>query len=124
MLGPEPSEMGFIKNLFWGRFRNDLVYPYSWANKEDQAMCDALLTEVEVYLKHRHLSALIDQEKYTPERTIQHLIDLGVMGMTVPEEYGNLEATSYKNTRAIRQALRCWVVCCNDTWPYERQETH
>src|SRR6056297_1423630 len=28
MMGPEPEEMGFIKNMFWGRIREDLVFPY------------------------------------------------------------------------------------------------
>ena len=28
MLGPDPETMGFIKNLFWGNFREDLVFPY------------------------------------------------------------------------------------------------
>jgi hypothetical protein len=27
MLGPDPSTMGVIKNVFWGSFREDLVFP-------------------------------------------------------------------------------------------------
>ena len=27
LLGPEPSDMGFVKNLFWGNVRQDLVFP-------------------------------------------------------------------------------------------------
>ena len=26
MLGPEPSKMGFVKNLFWGNLREDLAF--------------------------------------------------------------------------------------------------
>ena len=97
MLGPEPSEMGFVKNLFWGRFRNDLIFPYPRESNEERAKCDALLAKLETYLKHEHPSTLIDQEEYIPEWAIQRLFDLGVMGMTVPEEYGGLSlgVTSY-----------------------------
>src|SRR5436853_503789 len=28
LLGPEPSTMGVIKNLFWGNLRTDLLFPY------------------------------------------------------------------------------------------------
>ena len=27
MLGPDPKTMGFVKNVFWGNFREDLVFP-------------------------------------------------------------------------------------------------
>jgi hypothetical protein len=47
MLGPEPSEMGFVKNLFWGRFRDDLVFPYPRESKQERERCDALLAELD-----------------------------------------------------------------------------
>ena len=28
LLGPEPTSMGFVKNLFWGNVREELVFPY------------------------------------------------------------------------------------------------
>ncbi|MDX1545818.1 MAG: acyl-CoA dehydrogenase family protein, partial [Rhodothermales bacterium] len=97
MLGPEPEEMGFIKNLFWGRFRSDLVFPYPTESPEERAKCDALLAELEDYLKNEHPSVQIDQEEFIPEWAIDRLFELGVLGMTIPEEYGGLGlgVTSY-----------------------------
>ncbi len=97
MLGPEPSEMGFVKNLFWGRFRDDLIFPYPRETKQERAKCDALLAQLEAYLKNEHPAVEIDQEEYIPEWALKRLFDLGVMGMTVPEEYGGLSlgVTSY-----------------------------
>ena len=97
MLGPEPSTMGFVKNLFWGRFRSDLVLPYPEASKEERAKCDALLVRLEDYLKNEHPSVQIDQEEHIPEWAIRRMFELGVMGMTVPEQYGGLGlgVTSY-----------------------------
>ncbi len=97
MLGPEPSEMGFVKNLFWGRFREDLVFPYPAESRAERAACDALLAELEAYLRDEHPAILIDQEQYIPDWCIRRLFEMGVMGMTVPKEYGGLGlgVTSY-----------------------------
>ncbi len=97
MLGPEPSEMGFVKNLFWGRFRDDLVFPYPVESRAERAKCDALLARLEPYLKHEHPAVLIDQEQRIPDEVIARLFELGVLGMTIPEEYGGLGlgVTSY-----------------------------
>ena len=97
MLGPEPSEMGFVKNLFWGRFRGELVLPYPRESKAERQKCDALLEKLEDYLKNEHPAVLIDQEEYIPDWCIRRLFELGVMGLTVPEEYGGLGlgVTSY-----------------------------
>jgi acyl-CoA dehydrogenase family member 9 len=97
MMGPEPTQMGFVKNLFWGRFRNDLVFPYPRETREEREKCDRLLSELTDYLENEHPSIEIDQEEYIPEWALKRLFDLGVMGMTVPEEYGGLGlgVTSY-----------------------------
>ena len=97
MLGPEPSEIGFTKNVFAGRFRNDLIFSYPRVSKAEQEKCDALLEELETYLKNEHPSIEIDQEQYIPESAIKRLFEIGVMGLTVPEEYGGLGfgVTSY-----------------------------
>lgn len=90
MMGPEPGEMGFAKNLFWGRFRNDMIGPYPQVSDEERSKCDALLNKLSDYLKNEHPSIEIDQKQEIPESAIRRLFELGVMGMTVPEEYGGL----------------------------------
>mgnify|MGYP006275604199 FL=1 len=97
MMGPEPEDMGFIKNIFWGRFREDLVFPYPREGREERDTCDALLEELEDYLENEHPSVEIDQKQYIPEWVIERLFDMGVMGMIIPEAYGGLGlgVTSY-----------------------------
>jgi alkylation response protein AidB-like acyl-CoA dehydrogenase len=90
MMGPEPSEMGFVKNLFWGRFLEERVFPYPRETKEQKAACDALLVQLEAYLKHEHPSIEIDQQQYIPEGSLKRLFELGVMGLTIPKAYNGL----------------------------------
>ena len=97
MMGPEPNEIGFVKNLFSGRMRNDLIFPFPRESKAERDKCDALLEKLENYLKEEHPAVQIDEEQFIPEWAMKKLFDLGVMGMTVPEEYGGLGlgVTSY-----------------------------
>ena len=90
MLGPEPDEMGFIKNVFWGRVREELVFPYPQVSVAEKDKTDALLAELNAYLDTEHPSVQIDQEQFIPDWVITRLFDMGVMGMTVPEEWGGL----------------------------------
>ena len=91
LLGPEPSEMGFVKNLFWGRIREDLVFPYPDAiSASEKADCDRLLAELEDYLRNEHPSVMIDQDQEIPRWVVDKLFSLGVLGMTIPKEHGGL----------------------------------
>ncbi len=100
LLGPEPDSMGFVKNLFWGRFQEKMVLPYPEVSAEETARCDQLLAELEAYLKSEHPSIQIDQEQEIPEWVIKRLFKMGVMGMTIPKEYGGggFGITSYNRS--------------------------
>ena len=101
MMGPEPEDMGFMKNAFWGRLREELIFPYPREDDEEREKCDALLEELEEYLEHEHPRVEIDREQYIPEWVIDRLFDMGVMGMIIPEEYGGLGlgVTSYNRVQ-------------------------
>jgi acyl-CoA dehydrogenase family member 9 len=90
LLGPEPSSMGFVKNLFWGNLRSELVFPYPEQDPKETAECDRLLAALDDYLHNEHPSVQIDQEQEIPDWVIRRLFELGVLGMTIPREYGGL----------------------------------
>jgi acyl-CoA dehydrogenase family member 9 len=90
LLGPEPSSMGFVKNLFWGNLRNELVFPYPTQDTKESAECDQLLARLDDYLKNEHPSIAIDQEQEIPDWVLRRLFELGVLGMTIPKELGGL----------------------------------
>lgn len=90
LLGPEPTRMGFVKNLFWGNMREDLAFPYPVQDPKETAVCDQLLARLDEYMRHEHPAVLIDQEQEIPDWVIRRLFDLGVLGMTIPREHGGL----------------------------------
>jgi acyl-CoA dehydrogenase family protein 9 len=97
LMGPDPDEIGFVKNLFMGNIREELAFPYPQTDAEETARCDQLIAALDEYLRHEHPATQIDQEQEIPQWVIDRLFDLGVMGMTIPQEYGGLGmgATSY-----------------------------
>ncbi len=90
LLGPDPSEIGFIKNLFMGNIREDLVFPYPVVDAEETARCDQLIAALDEYLRTEHPAVQIDQDQEIPRWVIDRLFTLGVMGMTIPREHGGL----------------------------------
>jgi acyl-CoA dehydrogenase family protein 9 len=97
MLGPDPETMGHFKSLFWGRFREELVFPYPEVAQEERARCDRLLAELDTYLRYEHPHFEIDQKQQIPDWVIERLFEMGVMGMIIPSEYGGggFSVTSY-----------------------------
>ena len=90
MMGPDPEAMGFMKNLFWGNFRKELVFPYPEVEAEEAARCDRLLADLDHYLENEHPAIQIDRDEEISEPVIKRLFEIGVLGMTITEEYGGL----------------------------------
>ena len=106
MLGPDPDSMGLVKNYFWGRFRRDLLLPHPEPSAEETARCDQLLAAIDTYLREEHPAIEIDQKQEIPQPVVQRLFDLGVLGMTIPKEFGGggFGITSYN--RALERIGR------------------
>lgn len=97
LLGPDPAEMGLVQNMFWGLLREELVFPYPTEDDSESARCDQLIAELDAYLRTEHPAMQIDQEQEIPPWVIARLARIGVLGMTIPKEYGGLGfgVTSY-----------------------------
>ncbi len=97
ILGAEPESMGVTKNMYWGNIREELLFPYPDQTPDETAACDQLLAELEEYLRTEHPSVEIDQEQEIPRWCIDRLFKMGVLGMTIPKEFGGkgLGITSY-----------------------------
>ncbi|MBL1217628.1 MAG: acyl-CoA dehydrogenase [Planctomycetes bacterium] len=106
MLGPDPETMGLAKNMYWGNIREDLIFPYPESDPAETARCDEVLAKLVHYLENEHPSVQIDQEEIIPGWAIKRLFELGIMGMTIPQEYGGggFGITSYN--RALEQIGR------------------
>ncbi|MGR3220632.1 MAG: acyl-CoA dehydrogenase family protein [Candidatus Anammoxibacter sp.] len=106
MLGAEPSEMGFVKNIFWGNIIEEMVFPYPIVNDKEKRQCDQLLDKVDKYFRDEHPSIQIDRDEEIPKWVIDRLFKLGVMGMTIPKEYGGLGMSVSSYNRILERIGR------------------
>lgn len=86
----EWRQPSFLGELFMGRVRNDLIFPWPQPTRALKAECDAVLARLETFLRESVDADRIDREKKVPEEVIAGLQELGLFGVKIPREYGGL----------------------------------
>lgn len=108
LLFSEKKNPSFAKQLFLGKFDHDLVFPYSYPSDEENKIITDLLQKVTVFADESLDPVAIDREAKIPDRVIQGLANLGVLGMTVPKEFGGLGMSQSAYCKVIDLiAARC-----------------
>ena len=91
----------FLKEIFLGNFRLDLIHPMPQAppeRAEFRAFCETLKT----FLLEEVDSDAIDRDGKIPQRVIDGLAHMGAFGMKIPREYGGLGFTQREYAEAIK----------------------
>src|SRR2546426_9068239 len=91
----------FVKELFEGRLRLDLIHPFPEPTAEDLARAKPVLEQLERFLLERVDGDAIDREGKVPEDVIQGLREMGAFGLKIPREYQGLGLSQLMYTRAI-----------------------
>src|SRR5882724_4542079 len=77
----------FVRELFDGEFRLDLVHPFPIMDPADVERARPFMERLEQFLAERVDSDLIDREGKIPAEVIQGLRDIGAFGIKIPQEY-------------------------------------
>ncbi|HEX4792809.1 MAG TPA: acyl-CoA dehydrogenase family protein [Humisphaera sp.] len=88
LLEGSSTELGFVKSLFFGRLKLSEVMPYPQPDAAQTAQVDSLLAKLNPFLKEHVDPDRIDAEERIPQNVIDGLAKIGVLGMTVPTEFG------------------------------------
>jgi alkylation response protein AidB-like acyl-CoA dehydrogenase len=98
----EWSGPSFVRDLFLGRFRLDLIHPYPQEDPAEAARAKPFFDRFEAFLR-RIDSDMIDRTGDIPEEYVQELRDMGAFGIKIPKEYGGLglSYTSYVKAMAL-----------------------
>src|SRR5712671_3997394 len=91
----------FVRDLFLGKFRLDLIHPYPEQDPEEVRRAQPFLEKLERLLREQVDSDRIDREGEIPESVIQGLRDLGAFGIKIPREYGGLGLSQLSYMKAI-----------------------
>ena len=98
----EWSGPSFVRELFLGRFRLDLIHPHPVEDPEEEARARPFLEKLRAFLQ-RVDSDMIDRTGDIPEEYVQELRVMGAFGIKIPTEYGGLglSYTSYVKAMAM-----------------------
>lgn len=98
----EWSGPSFIRELFLGRFRLDLIHPFPAEDAAETARAAPFFDKLARFLE-RVDSDMIDRTGEVPEEYVQELRDIGAFGIKIPTEYGGLglSYTSYVKAMAM-----------------------
>jgi alkylation response protein AidB-like acyl-CoA dehydrogenase len=96
----EWTSPSFVRELFAGNLRLDLVHPYPADDPEEEERARPLMERLEALLK-RVDSDRIDSEREIPQEIVDELKEIGAFGIKIPTEYGGLGLSQRSYVRAI-----------------------
>jgi alkylation response protein AidB-like acyl-CoA dehydrogenase len=85
----EWSGPSFVREMFLGRFRLDLIHPHPPDDPAEAERARPFLEALREFLE-RVDSDMIDRTGDIPEEYVQELRDMGAFGIKIPKEYGGL----------------------------------
>ena len=85
----EWTQPSFMREMFLGNFRLDLIHPYPLAESERPEFT-AFFNTLKEFLRDHVDSHAIDETGEYPEEVVDGLRKLGAFGMKIPKEYGGL----------------------------------
>lgn len=97
----EWTNPSFVRELFLGRFRLDLIHPYPQQSADDLRRTDEYLQRLAVFLEEKVDPEEIDRSGELPPEVIDGLRELGAFGLKIPEEYGGIGLSQVGYGRAI-----------------------
>ncbi|MDX1503316.1 MAG: acyl-CoA dehydrogenase family protein [Thermoanaerobaculia bacterium] len=102
----EWTQPSFMKELFLGRFRLDLIHPYPLRG-ERRPEFEAFYQAMSQFLANEVDPAEIDRTGEYPEHVLDGLRKLGAFGMKIPKEYGGL-GFYHREYQEVMQLLGSW----------------
>jgi alkylation response protein AidB-like acyl-CoA dehydrogenase len=107
----EWAHPSFVKELFLGRFRFDLVHPHPPEDPAAEAAAAPFLATLKEFLE-RYDADMVDRTGEIPESYVQELRTMGAFGMKIPKEYGGLGLSQMSYVKAMELVTsKCGSLC-------------
>ncbi|MBI2711867.1 MAG: acyl-CoA dehydrogenase family protein [Bdellovibrio sp.] len=87
---PIMTENSFMKSLFFGEIREDLVFPFPKMKPDAVETVGMILDSFEKFSRDHVKSAEWDKKGEMPREMVSYLAEMGILGLMVPEELGGV----------------------------------
>ncbi len=101
----------FVKLIFFGAFDAAKAFPFPEQELKEKEEVDALLQRLRSFIKEKIDPVEIDKNSKIPEEVLKSLGKMGILGMTIPKEYGGLGLSQY----AYCKVEECLSYTCAST---------
>ena len=91
----------FGSEMFMGRWRGDLLYPFPMQPKDDKEEGDVHLQKIREFLETHLDPDEVDRTRTIPDAVMQGLAKLKLFALKVPKEYGGLELSQVNYNRIM-----------------------
>jgi alkylation response protein AidB-like acyl-CoA dehydrogenase len=98
--------VSFAKLFFFGQFDADRVFPFPEPSARVQSRCDEFLARLNQTMDEHLDPVEIDRNSRIPQSTILALGECGLLGATIPVEYGGQGMTQYEYCRGMEEVAR------------------
>jgi alkylation response protein AidB-like acyl-CoA dehydrogenase len=98
----EWRQPSFLKELFLGNFRLELVHPFPGVGQPPRPEFADFQRRMESFLKEHVDPDRIDREGQIPPEVVRGLRELGAFGMKIPKEYGGLGFSQVEYCRIMQ----------------------
>ncbi len=96
-----PAKDGFAKELYFGRFREQLMMPYPEPSVEQRAAADKMVEKVIDFCRQKIDPVKIDRDAEIPDSVVKGLAAIGVLGMTIKPEFGGQGMSQFDYCRVM-----------------------
>ncbi len=96
-----PDKEGFAKDLYFGKFRAESVFPFPEVTGAEKEAGDEAVQRVKAFCRSQIDPDRIDREAKIPDSVIRGLGDIGVLGMTVRSEFGGQGFSQFNYCRVM-----------------------
>lgn len=97
------KKLSFGKQLYFGQVATEHVFPYPKVDPEEERGVNDLIVKLRSFCEKEIDPDKIDRQGEIPDTVIRGLGRLGILGLTIPREYGGLGMTQYAYCRVMEQ---------------------
>ncbi|HRD54887.1 MAG TPA: acyl-CoA dehydrogenase family protein [Parachlamydiaceae bacterium] len=90
----------FAKAFYFGIFDSSKVFPFPKPPSEEKVQVEELLKNLKHFINEKIDPVAIDKNACIPNEVLKGLGKLGILGMTIPKEYGGLGLSQYAYCKA------------------------
>lgn len=97
------DDRSFMKSIFHGVIEESLIFPYPEMDPEEKETVSMILENIRKFGESEVDAVKIDREHEIPPALLDKMKEMGLFGLTIPEEHGGLGLSASAYARVIQE---------------------